>query len=106
MINFATRLSAFTASVTLLLATSAQGACLSQENELTMLMCEINSAHEINDLLYDICFCPAEIDDEETYWMFEETVRPNANEIIRTAAQHPSLFPVPDYVLNDEVRNW
>ncbi len=51
-----------------------------------MLMCEINSAHEVNDLLYDICFCPAEIDDENNYWMFEETVRPNANELIKTAA--------------------
>ncbi len=32
-------------------------------------------------------------------------MRPNAIQIIRDAAQHPSLVPVPDYVLNDEVRN-
>ena len=41
----------------------AQSACLSQENELAMIMCEINSALEVNDLLYEICFCPLEIDD-------------------------------------------
>ena len=67
MIKFVTRLLAFTALISLLFATRTQGACLSQKNELSMIMCEINSAHEINDLLSDICFCPTEIDDVDSY---------------------------------------
>jgi len=46
------------------------------------------------------------INDETSYMIFKETVRPNAMQIMHKAAQHPSLLPIPDYVINDEVRNF
>ena len=87
---------------------TAKGACASHENELVALMCEINGAHEINDLIKDICFCPLEMSSnmEDSYMIFEETMRPNSIQIIQKAAQHPSLLPIPDYVINDEVRSF
>ena len=63
------------------LSETAKGACASHENEIVALMCEINGAHEINDLIKDICFCPLEMSsnmEEDSYMIFEETTRPNS----------------------------
>ena len=57
-------------------------------------------------MLRSVCLCPLEIDDKAIYEMFRETVRPNAIQIVKDSAQHPSLLPIPEYVMNDEVRSF
>ena len=96
------------ASCTALVTVSVMGACASYQNELVTLTCEMKGALQVNDSVRDVCFCPTEmiIHDQTSYMIFTETVRPNALQIMHKAAQHPSLLPIPDYVINDEVRNF
>jgi len=57
-------------------------------------------------MVRSVCLCPLEIDDKANYEMFSETVRPNAIQMVKNSAQNASLLPIPEYVINDEVRSF
>ncbi len=73
---------------------------------MTALLCDIGYSDVDNQIMSSFCFCPLEVEDEDIYAFFTETVRANAWEIVRRAAQHPSLLPIPEYVINDRVKNY
>ena len=83
---------------------SVDAACTSEQYSMTAMLCDLGYSDVDNQFLSSFCLCPLEVEDHDIYAFFTETVRANAWEICRRAAQHPSLLPIPDYVMNDKIR--